>query len=211
MTPTLYGDEQSGNCYKVQLLFSHLNIAHEFVPIDILNGETQTDRFRSKNPNAKIPLVELANDQYLTESNAILNFFAHNTELLPKDNWLRAQILSWQFFEQYSHEPFIAVARFIQHYLGLPEERTDEYRTKHEGGYKALDVMEQTLTQQAFLVGNTFTIADISLYAYTHVAHEGGFSLDRYPAVDRWLNDISKLPNHQPMGSVNNAGDHARY
>ncbi|MDJ1180716.1 glutathione S-transferase family protein [Roseofilum sp. BLCC_M91] len=195
----VYGDRLSGNCYKVKLLMNHLEIAHEWIEIDILQGETKTDPFLSKNPNGKIPLLELPSGQYLSESNAILNYLAHGTNYLSDDPWQRANILQWQFFEQYSHEPYIAVARFIAKYLGLPEERRGEYEAKQEGGYKALSVMEQQLSKTDFLVNGSLTIADISLYAYTHVADEGGFELSEYPAIRAWLDRVSSHPHHLTM------------
>lgn len=196
----VYGDSQSGNCYKIKLLMVHLDIAHEWIDMDILQGDTQTESFLDKNPNGKIPLLELPTGQYLSESNAILNYLAHDTDYLPDDPWLRANVLKWQFFEQYSHEPYIAVARFIAKYLGLPEERRKEFESKKIGGYKALNVMENALTHANFLVGQTITIADISLYAYTHVAHEGDFDLTHYPAIQAWLQRISSHARHVTMG-----------
>jgi glutathione S-transferase len=193
---------QSGNCYKVQLLINHLDLEYEWQEIDILAGETQSEDFLTKNPNGKIPLLELPSGEYLSESNAILNYLAHGTPLLPDIPWERAQVLSWQFFEQYSHEPYIAVARFIAKYLGLPDTRREEYEAKQEGGRKALSVMEQALSTRPYLVGWTFTIADISLYAYTHVAHEGGFELSDYPAVQAWLKRVAAEPKHIPMSGI---------
>jgi len=195
----VYGDINSGNCYKVKLLMSLLDIDHEWIVINILGGETQTDDFKSRNPNAKIPTLELTDGTYLWESNAILNFLAAGTAFLPNDPLLRAQILQWQFFEQYSHEPYIAVARFIAKFLGMPDERKQEYQAKQEGGRKALAVMEERLQDSDYLVGERYTIADISLYAYTHVAHEGGFDLAEYDAISEWLNRIAKEPKHVTM------------
>ncbi|UOO92419.1 glutathione S-transferase family protein [Vitreoscilla stercoraria] len=160
---TVFGDTQSGNCYKIQLLMQHLDIAHQWVNIDILAGDTQTDAFLSKNPHGKIPVLQLPSGKYLHESNAILNYLAYQTTYLPTDRLQHAQVLAWQFFEQYSHEPYIAVARFIAKYLGLPEARRHEYESKQIGGHKALAMMENTLSQQAYLVGETMSIADISL------------------------------------------------
>jgi glutathione S-transferase len=199
MVMKLYGDAQSGNCYKVQLLLSYLQKSYDWIAIDILAGDTQTNDFLALNPNGKIPLLELENNQCLAESNAILNYLADGTPLLPSDAWDRAQVLSWQFFEQYSHEPNIAVARFINKYLGLPDERLDEYNSKQTGGHKALSVMETQLQQSNYICGDTMTIADISLYAYTHVADEGGFDLTNYPALNRWLDEVAAQPNHIPM------------
>jgi glutathione S-transferase len=198
----VYGDIQSGNCYKVKLLMSHLEIAHEWVALNILGGETRSEAFLAKNPNGKIPVLELESGDCLSESNAILNYLADDTPYLPRDPWARAHVLKWQFFEQYSHEPYIAVARFIVKYLGLPEERRAEFESKKEGGYKALGVMELQLTNTDFLVDDEMTIADISLFAYTHVAHEGGFDLSAYPAVRAWLDRVSRLPRHVTMAAT---------
>lgn len=195
----IYGDIQSGNCYKVKLLTALLAIKHDWVEIDILKKETHTNAFLSKNPNGKIPLLELDNGNCLYESNAILNYLATGTELLPQDTFQYAKVQQWQFFEQYSHEPHIAVARFIAKYLGLPKEREQEYQSKQQGGHKALAVMEQQLQQTPFLVGDKLTTADISLYGYTHVADEGGFNLQNYPAILRWLNRIQSQPNYLAM------------
>jgi glutathione S-transferase len=195
----VYGDIRSGNCYKVKLLMNHLEIAHEWVALDILQGATRTGSFLAKNPNGKIPVLELESGECLSESNAILNYLAHGTRYLPDTPWERAHVLKWQFFEQYSHEPYIAVARFIAKFLGLPEERRAEFEAKKEGGYKALAVMDQQLAKTDFLVDGEMTIADISLYAYTHVAHEGGFDLSEYLAVRAWLGRVAGLPRHIGM------------
>lgn len=144
-------------------------------------------------------MLELEDGSCLWESNAILNFLAEGTEFLPKDARLRTQVLQWQFFEQYSHEPFIAVARFIKVYLGLPDDRLDEYAAKQLDGYHALDVMEQQLLRTPYLVGDHYSIADIALYAYTHVAEEGGFKLEGYPAICAWLQRIASHPRHVGM------------
>ena len=188
----VYGDIQSGNCYKIKLLMSYLEIEHEWLHVDILKGETHSDEFKKMNPNTRIPVLVLNDGRTLTESNAILNFLADGSELLPADRVLRAQVLQWQFFEQHSHEPYIATARYINKYLGLPDERRTEFDEKQEGGHKALSVMEQRLAKADFLVGDELTIADISLYAYTHVAHEGGFDLGRYTAIGKWLERVEQ-------------------
>ena len=195
----VYGDLQSGNCYKIKFLLSILNIEHEWIHVDILAGETHTDKFKKMNPNTRIPVLALGNGSVLTESNAILNFLADGSALLPEDRYLRAQVLQWQFFEQYSHEPFIATARYINKYLGLPEERRAEYEAKQEGGHRALSVLEKQLSQSDFLVDTSMTIADISLYAYTHVAHEGGFELKDYAAIRRWLERIEQRDDYLAM------------
>ncbi|WP_040886649.1 glutathione S-transferase family protein [Marinobacter santoriniensis] len=195
----IYGDTKSGNCYKVQLVCSLLDIDHEWIAVDILAGDTKSDEFLQKNPNGKIPLLELDGGETLAESNAIINYLASGSALYPEGSLAQARILQWQFFEQYSHEPFIAVARFINKYLGLPEEKADDYASKQAGGHKALQVMEQQLGKTPFLAGDNFTTADISLYAYTHVAHEGGFELEAYPAILAWLDRVASMPNFKGM------------
>ncbi|GAB2793147.1 glutathione S-transferase family protein [Halomonas shantousis] len=198
---TVYGDYRSGNCYKVQWLLHRLDMPHRWIEVDILAGETRTEAFQTRNPNCKIPVIECHDGRMLAESNAILNYLAAGTELIPTDDFRHARMLQWQFFEQHSHEPYIAAARFIAHYLGLPPEREDEYRAKQEGGHRALEVMEATLREQPFLTGESFTLADISLYAYTHIAPEGGFDLDAYPAIQAWLSRVAEQPRHLPMGT----------
>lgn len=195
----IYGDTKSGNCYKVQLVCHLLDIDHQWIDIDILAGDTKSDDFLRKNPNGKIPLLELDNGETLSESNAIINFLASGSDLYPDGGLEQARVLQWQFFEQYSHEPFIAVARFINKYLGLPVEKADEYAAKQTGGHKALRVMEEQLAKTPFLTGGNATTADISLYAYTHVADEGGFELGAYPGIRAWLDRVATLPNFKPM------------
>jgi glutathione S-transferase len=197
----IYGDIQSGNCYKIKLLMSFLQLEHEWQHIDILQGETETTAFREMNPNAKVPVLSIDDVDYLWESNAILNYLAENTPYLPDPGLPGANVLQWQCFEQYSHEPYIAVARYLKKYLGLPTERAEEYHSKQVGGHKALQVMNEHLAYHPYFVGNEITIADISLYAYTHVAEEGGFSLEIYPNIQRWLGDIQALPNYIGMGA----------
>ena len=198
----IYGDILSGNCYKIKLICSLLQIEHNWQHVDILAGEASQADFLSKNPNGKIPLLDLNDGRFLTESNAILNYLATNSDLLPKNSFELAKVQQWQFFEQYSHEPFIAVARFIAKYLGLPKERQAEYEAKHQGGYKALSVMETQLSQTPYLVGEALSTADISLYAYTHVAHEGGFDLTSYPSILAWLARIQNQPNYIGMDTT---------
>jgi len=198
----VYGDIYSGNCYKIKLLASHLGLDHEWVHVDILRGATHTPEFLSRNPNGKIPVVEFSDGRCLAESNAILNYLAEGTPYLPDDRWLRAKVLQWQFFEQYGHEPYIAVARYIAKYLGLPEARRAEYESKQQGGIKALRVMDEQLSRSNYLVGEALSIADISLYAYTHVAHEGGFDLSPFPAVQAWLGIVAAHPRHITMDAA---------
>ena len=195
----VYGDIRSGNCYKIKLLTSLLNIEHEWIAMDVMSGVTRSPEFLEKNPNGKIPLLELDDGRCLSESNAILNYLADGSELLPKDNFDRARVLQWQFFEQYSHEPYIAVARFIAKFLGLPAKRKAEFESKQQGGHSALAVMEQQLSVTPYLAGMNLTIADISLYGYTHVADEGGFDLSGYPAINAWLRRIAAHPNYVAM------------
>ena len=198
----IFGDYQSGNCYKLKLLANLLDIPHEWVHIDILANETHTGPFIAMNKNAKIPVLETANGEYLSESNAILHFLAEGSTYLPSDALERARVLQWQFFEQYSHEPYIAVARYINKYLGLPDDRYEEYMSKQVGGHKALAVMDEQLSHSGFMVGEQPTLADISLYAYTHVADEGGFGLGGYPHIQEWLQRVEALPNFVSMTSL---------
>lgn len=199
---TIYGQIESGNCYKVALLCALTQQPYRWQPIDLLAGDTKTDEFLAKNPNGKTPVLALDDGHYLWESNAILQYLAQGTPLWPTDPWQQAKVLQWMFFEQYSHEPYIAVARFIQLFLGLPAARRAEYESKHAGGHKALAVMEQQLAQTPYLVGDGMTIADIALYAYTHVAHEGGFELSGYPAITAWLMRVAQTPYYANMQTI---------
>lgn len=195
----IYGDIDSGNCYKIKLLLSLLNINHRWIHVDILNKDTQTAEFLSLNPNGKIPVLVLDDGRVLSESNAILGYLAEGTELIPADPYMKAKMYQWMFFEQYSHEPFIAVARFINKYLGLAPERIEEYHKLQPKGHKALSIMNKALVEHDYLVGNKFTIADIALYAYTHVAEEGGFDLKLYPNIQEWCQRIQKYPKYVSM------------
>ncbi|QYK12338.1 glutathione S-transferase family protein [Shewanella rhizosphaerae] len=195
----IYGDLQSGNCYKVKLLCALLGIEHEWIHVDILAGDTGNSEFLAKNPNGKIPLLELDDGRCLSESNAILNYLAAGSELLPQDSYALAKVQQWQFFEQYSHEPYIAVARFIAKYLGLPDNRRADYESKQQGGLKALAVMEGQLQETPYLTGEQLTTADVALYGYTHVAYEGGFDLTHYPAIQAWLMRIAAHPKYVAM------------
>ncbi|MGB8339668.1 MAG: glutathione S-transferase family protein [Burkholderiales bacterium] len=195
----LYGDLKSGNCYKVSLLLKQLGTKHEFVKIDIMKGETRTPEFITKSANGQIPLLEISPGQYLPESDAIMWYLADGTPFLPEDKFQRAQVLQWLFFEQYSHEPHIATARFIKVYLGNPPERQADLLQKAKRGYEALDVMEKHLASNKFFVGGRYSIADIGLYAYTHVAHEGGFDLAPYPYINAWLARVKAQQNYLEM------------
>ncbi|MGI9304299.1 MAG: glutathione S-transferase family protein [Gammaproteobacteria bacterium] len=195
----VYGDSQSGNCYKVKLVLTHLDKPFEWVEVSVLNKETRTPEFLAKNPNGKIPLVELERDVYMSESSAIMYYFAQGSDLLPEADLERARVLEWLFFEQYSHEPYIATSRFYLHYLKKPDEYKDLLEQKRGPGCAALDIMEKRLTTHEYLVGNRYSIADIGLYAYTHVADEGGFDLGEYPAIRAWLERVKSHPTHVPM------------
>jgi len=195
----IYGDTRSGNCYKLQLLLSLLGKTCEWVNVDIMKGETRSPSFLEKTPNGKIPLLELDDGRVLSESNAIMHYIASNTPFIPSSPYQFAQLLQWQFFEQYSHEPYIAVARYINVYLGLPDDKKAEYASKQAGGYRALAVMEHQLTLTPFLLGDVISLADISLFAYTHVAHEGGFDLAPYPAIRNWIGLIREQNGFIPM------------
>jgi glutathione S-transferase len=198
-TMRLYDFLSSGNGYKVRLLLHLLGIPFERVELDIVAGATRTPEFLEKNPNGRIPLLELPDGRRLAESNAILFYLAEGTEYLPAERWSRAQVLQWMFFEQYSHEPNIATSRFWLHYLELTPERRAALAQKHELGKAALAVMERHLAARAFFVDERYSIADIALYAYTHVADEGGFDLEPYPAVRRWLARVAAHPRHVPI------------
>ncbi|WP_371377154.1 glutathione S-transferase family protein [Thalassotalea aquiviva] len=195
----LYGDSKSGNCYKLQLVCSNLGQAYTWREMDITQGDTRTPEFLALNPQGKIPLLQREDGSILTESNAIINYLAKDSELVPKDPWLFAQVLRWQFFEQYYHEPNIAVARYIKLYLDSPQDRQQELKQKQQQSYHALDVMEQHLADKTFLVNEQYTVADISLYAYTHVAYEGGVDIKNYPAIKAWLSRVEQQPNYCPL------------
>lgn len=195
----LYDYLPSGNGYKIRLLLHQLAIPYELVEMDITRGETRTPAFLERNPNGRIPLLELDDGRFLAESGAILFYFAEGTRFLPADRWERAQVLQWMFFEQYSHEPYIAVARAWLHLFGMDEERKRQLPQKQKLGYDALGVMERHLGGVEYFVGGAPSIADIALYAYTHVADEGGFDLARFPAVLRWLERIRSLPGYVPI------------
>ncbi|MGH8612571.1 MAG: glutathione S-transferase family protein [Gammaproteobacteria bacterium] len=196
------GDSQSGNCYKVQLALSNLAIPCRWQHVDILKKETRTPGFLAKNPNGKIPVLEIEEGVYLPESNAILCYLAEGTPLHSAERLPRAQTLRWLFFEQYSHEPYIAVARYIIRYLGRPAEHEAVLKQKMAPGYGALEVMEKHLSERSFFVSEQYSIADIALYAYTHVAYEGGFDLTPYQAVGGWLERVRAQPGHVAMGDT---------
>lgn len=195
----IYGDSRSGNCYKIQLLLAEMGVRYDWQEVDILAGDTRTPEFLAMNANGKIPLLELPDGRHLAESNAILCYLADGSEFLVGAAFARAEVLQWLFFEQYSHEPYIATSRFIVQYLGNPPERQAELEQKKKGGLKALGVLEKRLSEHDFLVGDRYSIADIALFAYTHVAEEGGYSLHAFPAIRAWIGRIEGRPNFVAM------------
>jgi glutathione S-transferase len=195
----LYDNADSGNAYKVRLALAHLGLPFERIQLDTDSGETRTPEYLATNPNGKVPAIVLANGDVLCESNAIVFYLAAGTALLSEDNLERAKVLQWMFFEQYSHEPNIAVSRHVLKHLELTDERRALVESKREPGYRALGVMEGHLTDRGFFVAERFSIADIALYAYTHVAGEGDFDLTDFPAIRGWLTRVSRQPGHIPI------------
>ena len=194
---TLYDFMGSGNGYKVRLVLEHLGLPYTLVERDILKGETRTPEFLAKNPNGRIPTLQLEDGSFLFESNAIIWYLAEGTKLAPKDRRARAETLQWMFFEQYSHEPYIATVRFWKHFLPrLTPLQEMELPGRMEKGYAALDVMEKHLATRQFFVGERYGLADIALYAYTHVAHEGEFDLAKYPGINAWMKRVAAQPKH---------------
>lgn len=200
MSMIIYGDSMSGNCYKIKLLCSLLQIEHQWIEVNIMAGETRSNEFLAMNPNGKIPLLVTDKKQVIAESNAILYYLAQGSCLFPTETLPQSLCLQWMFFEQYSHEPYIAVARFINKYLGSPADRLEELESKKEGGNKALAVIEIQLQKSPYLLGEVLTIADISLFAYTHVAYEGGFDLNNFPAILTWISRIQQQQHFIKIG-----------
>jgi glutathione S-transferase len=195
----IYGDVRSGNCYKLKLICALLELPYEWINIDILKGETRSETFLALNPNAQIPICVTDAGEVLTESNSILYYLAQGSDYWPQSLILQTRVLEWQFFEQYSHEPAIAVARFIKLYQNMPEDRIQEYQQKLKAGYRVLSQMEQHLLSNRFLVNDQCSIADVSLFAYTHVADEGGFDLTNFPSISAWITRIQSLPTFVSM------------
>ena len=202
----LYDDLDSGNGYKVRLALTQLDIPFDWVAVDILAGETRRAPFLDKNPNGRIPLLEFADGSTLAESNAILFFLAEGTPLLSDDPYQRAQTLQWMFFEQYSHEPYIAVARFWCRHPESGSHTAQELARKREGGRAALAVMERQLAERSFFVGERYSIADIALYAYTHVADQAGIDPSQFGAVRDWLDRVRSQPAHVPIDFAEGLG-----
>jgi glutathione S-transferase len=192
----LYEYASSGNCYKIRLLLNQLAIPYQRIPIDILQGESRTAEFLAMNAVGKTPTLEIKPGQYLAESNAIIYYLSDGTNFLPSDSWERAQVMQWLFFEQYSHEPNIATVRYWISIAKIADKKRDLIAQKQELGYAALRVMEQHLAKHDYFVGNLYSIADIALYAYTHVAAEGDFDLSQFPAILAWCDRIIHQPNY---------------
>ena len=200
MTYRLYDYLPSGNGYKVRLVLRELGLPYELVEVDILKGGSRTPEFLAKNPNGRIPLLEIPGKGFLSESHAIVSYLADGSKLIPGDPLDRARMWQWLCFEQYNLEPNVATVRFWLHSLHKSEVELGEKLTdKRRLGFAALDVLEQGLAGREYLVANRYTLADIGLYAYTHVAEEGGFPLDRYPEIRGWCARIAARPGHRPI------------
>ncbi len=195
----LFEFPSSGNCYKLRLLLTQLNEPFESVTVDILAGETRTAEFLEMNPAGKVPVLEIAPGDWLPESNAALWYLAEGTEYLTEDRRTRAEVLRWLFFEQYSHEPNVAVARFWVRFLGRPPELEERLARRIDGSHAALKLMERHLAARPFFVADRYGIADIALYAYTHVADEAGIDLAAYPAVRDWLARVERQAGYVSM------------
>jgi glutathione S-transferase len=196
----LYDSPVSGNCYKVRLLLAHLGLPYERREVDVVDRSGRPELLGGLNPALRVPTLVLDDGRPLAESNAIISYFGEGTSFVPADRYERAQMLQWMFFEQYDHEPAIAVVRFWLAYSGQPERFADRLEERTAAGYRALGAMERHLAAgRDWLVGDCMTLADISLYAYTHVAEEGRFELDRFPAIQAWLERVAVVPGHVPI------------
>jgi len=195
----LYDSPVSGNCYKVRLLLAHLGLPHERRTVDVVDRSNRSELLGAFNPALRVPTLVLDDGRPLAESGAILWYFGESTRFVPADPYERAQVLQWMFFEQYDHEPAIAVVRFWLAYSGRPEAFADRLKERTAAGHSALAAMERHLDGREYLVGNGLSLADIALYAYTHVAHEGGFDVEPYPAVRVWLDRVAAEPGHVPI------------
>jgi len=196
---TLYEFASSGNCYKLRLAMAQLGISFRRIEKDITRGETRTEDFLAINPNGRIPVLVTPDNKVLPESNAALWYLAGDSKLMPEDAFQQAQVLQWMFFEQYNHEPNIATSRYWIHVLGEREKYAEALAEKQQKGHEALRVMESHLSGRDFFAGSGYSIADIALYAYTHVAGQGGFSLEDYPAIRAWLKRVEQQPGYVSM------------
>ena len=195
----LYDSPVSGNCYKVRLLLAHLGVPYERRTMDVVDRSNRPDVLGGLNPSLRVPTLVLDDGRPLGESGAILWYFGEGTRFVPEGPYERAQVLQWMFFEQYDLEPAIAVARFWVAYSGRPDEFADQLPAKLKAGERVLRALEQHFDGREYAVGDSLTLADIALYGYTHVAEEGGFSLDPYPAVRAWLRRVASEPGHVPI------------
>ncbi|HEV7431672.1 MAG TPA: glutathione S-transferase family protein [Steroidobacteraceae bacterium] len=186
----------SGNGYKIRLLLAQLGLPYRHIEVDIMRGESRTAKFLAINPNGRIPVLGLGDGQYLTESDAILWYLAEGTDYLPSERYARAQVLQWMFFEQYSHEPYVATPRYIMRHLAADDPRRAELPQRLAGGRAALTVMETHLREREYFVSDRYTIADIGLYAYTHTAEDGGLELAPFPRVRAWLDRVAAQPRY---------------
>jgi glutathione S-transferase len=198
----LYNSPISGNCYKVRLLLAHLDVPYDTRDVDVIDRSNPRDFLADLNPARRTPTMVLDDGRPLAESNAILWYFGEGTPFVPDDRYERAKVLQWMFFEQYEHEPAIAVARFLKTYYGKPDVWESQREQLSNRGAKALRALEAGLLEREWLAGETMTIADIALYAYTHAADEGGFSLDEYPATRAWLERVGAQPGHVSLDGV---------
>jgi glutathione S-transferase len=195
----VYGMASSGNCHKVKMALDHLRLPYQWRETDTLKGETRTPSFLAMNPNGQVPVLAVDEKTYLSESDAILWYLGEGTPLVPEDRFQRARVLQWMFFEQYSHETAIAVARFLRAFLKKPDDpRLPDLQKR---GYAALGVMDRHLSDRAYFVGDALSIADLALFAYTHKADEGGFDIAPYPAVRAWLERVAAAPGVSVMPS----------
>ena len=192
----LYDSAVSGNCYKVRLLLAHLGMTYERRELSVNDRSNRPAILGALNPALRVPTIVLDDGRPLAESNAVLWYFGDGTKYVPDDRYERAQVLQWQFFEQYEHEPNIAVARFWLHYKEGGDVDPAALAARQKSGHRALDAMERHLADREFFVGSRYSLADITLYAYTHVADEGGFEMNRYPAINRWLARVAAQPGH---------------
>jgi glutathione S-transferase len=195
----LYNSQVSGNCYKVRLLLAHLGISYECEELSVVDRSNRQDVLGGLNPSLRVPTLVLDDGRPLGESDAILWYFGEGTRFVPEDRYERAQVLQWMFFEQYEHEPALAVTRFWLTYSGHPEDFADRLEERTAAGNRALAATDAHLRDHRYFVGDALTLADIALYAYTHVAHEGGYDLDEYPAIRPWLARIASEPGHIPI------------
>ncbi len=196
---TVFGMSLSGNCHKVRITLEHLGISYNWRETDILSGATRTPEFLERSPFGKVPVVQLDDGRFLAESNAIIHYLANGTDLWPDQRYAQAEVLKWMFFEQNRHEPSVAEARFIKCFLPANDPRQAELPGKHEAGHAAFAVMEQQLQAHSFLASGRCTIADIALFAYTHVAKEGGFDMSGYGAIRAWIERLLTLPGFSRM------------